>query len=102
MYSSYVKSYTSALAHINECISRNDRFAEFLKVTIVQQERLVCKESQRPSCINHKNDLDGTKIDHSPKARMQEPGFPGILDASRPKNPTLSHASGEPPPAHTS
>ncbi|KAF9185082.1 hypothetical protein BGZ51_002956 [Haplosporangium sp. Z 767] len=41
MYSSYVKSYTSALAHINECISRNDRFAEFLKTT-----------ARRPECKN--------------------------------------------------
>ncbi|KAG0254545.1 hypothetical protein BG011_005667 [Mortierella polycephala] len=41
MYSSYVKSYTSALAHINECIIRNERFAEFLKTT-----------ARRPECKN--------------------------------------------------
>ncbi|KAF9956554.1 hypothetical protein BGZ72_002688 [Mortierella alpina] len=41
MYSNYVKTYTSALTHINECISRNDRFADFLKTT-----------AKRPECKN--------------------------------------------------
>ncbi|KAF9288028.1 hypothetical protein BGZ68_000925 [Mortierella alpina] len=41
MYSNYVKTYTSALTHINECMSRNDRFAEFIKIT-----------TKRPECKN--------------------------------------------------
>ncbi|KAF9982608.1 hypothetical protein BGZ75_005924 [Mortierella antarctica] len=41
MYSNYVKTYTSALTHINECMSRNDRFAEFIKTT-----------AKRPECKN--------------------------------------------------
>ncbi|KAG0200036.1 hypothetical protein BGX28_006795 [Mortierella sp. GBA30] len=38
MYSNYVKTYTSALTHINECMSRNDRFTEFLKTTTKRPE----------------------------------------------------------------
>ncbi|KAF9954382.1 hypothetical protein BGZ70_010585, partial [Mortierella alpina] len=34
-------TYTSALTHINECMSRNDRFTEFIKTT-----------SKRPECKN--------------------------------------------------
>ncbi|KAF9574945.1 hypothetical protein EC968_004946 [Mortierella alpina] len=41
MYSNYVKTYTSALTHINECMNRNDRFAEFIKST-----------AKRPECKN--------------------------------------------------
>lgn len=41
MYSNYVKTYTSALTHINECMNRNDRFTEFLKST-----------ARRPECKN--------------------------------------------------
>ncbi|KAG0371621.1 hypothetical protein BGX24_001412 [Mortierella sp. AD032] len=41
MYSNYVKTYTSALTHINDCMNRNDRFTEFLKST-----------ARRPECKN--------------------------------------------------
>ncbi|KAF9381446.1 hypothetical protein CPB97_007747 [Podila verticillata] len=41
MYSNYVKTYTSALAHINDCMNRSDRFAEFVRAT-----------SRRPECKN--------------------------------------------------
>ncbi|KAF8933528.1 hypothetical protein BGZ58_006280 [Dissophora ornata] len=41
MYSSYVKTFTSALSHINDCMNRNDRFTEFLKATV-----------RRPECKN--------------------------------------------------
>ncbi|KAF9334895.1 hypothetical protein BG006_001300 [Podila minutissima] len=41
MYSNYVKTYTSALAHINDCMTRSDRFTEFVKTT-----------SRRPECKN--------------------------------------------------
>ncbi|KAG9073305.1 hypothetical protein KI688_001097 [Linnemannia hyalina] len=38
MYSNYVKTYTSALTHINDCMNRNDRFTEFLKSTARRPE----------------------------------------------------------------
>ncbi|KAF9092920.1 hypothetical protein BGX23_003797 [Mortierella sp. AD031] len=38
MYSNYVKTYTSALTHINDCMGRNDRFTEFLKSTALKPE----------------------------------------------------------------
>ncbi|KAG0306876.1 hypothetical protein BGZ98_001529 [Dissophora globulifera] len=38
MYSNYVKTYTSALTHINDCMNRNDRFTEFLKATAKKPE----------------------------------------------------------------
>ncbi|KAI7822010.1 hypothetical protein BC939DRAFT_195735 [Gamsiella multidivaricata] len=38
MYSNYVKTYTSALTHINDCMSRNERFTEFLKATAKKPE----------------------------------------------------------------
>ncbi|KAG0246327.1 hypothetical protein BGX31_002938 [Mortierella sp. GBA43] len=38
MYSTYVKTYSSALTHINECMNRNDRFTEFLKTTAKRPE----------------------------------------------------------------
>ncbi|KAG0319676.1 hypothetical protein BGZ97_001668 [Linnemannia gamsii] len=41
MYSNYVKTYTSALTHINDSMNRNDRFTEFLKST-----------ARRPECKN--------------------------------------------------
>ncbi|KAF9407206.1 hypothetical protein BGZ94_002797, partial [Podila epigama] len=41
MYSNYVKTYTSALTHINDCMNRSDRFADFVKST-----------SRRPECKN--------------------------------------------------
>ncbi|KAG0034410.1 hypothetical protein BGZ81_004891 [Podila clonocystis] len=41
MYSNYVKTYTSALTHINDCMNRSDRFTEFVKVT-----------SRKPECKN--------------------------------------------------
>ncbi|KAG0241573.1 hypothetical protein BGW41_005733 [Actinomortierella wolfii] len=41
MYSSYVSTYADALAHINECMNRSDRFAEFVKST-----------NRRPECKN--------------------------------------------------
>ncbi|KAF9302076.1 hypothetical protein BGZ74_005883 [Mortierella antarctica] len=41
MYSNYVKTYTSALTHINDCMNRSDRFTEFVKTT-----------SRRPECKN--------------------------------------------------
>ncbi|KAF9988138.1 hypothetical protein BGZ65_011851 [Modicella reniformis] len=38
MYSNYVKTYSSALTHINDCMNRNERFTEFLKATVKRQE----------------------------------------------------------------
>lgn len=34
MYSSYVKTYTTALAHIADCMKSNERFADFIRVGI--------------------------------------------------------------------
>ncbi|KAF9976419.1 hypothetical protein BGZ73_008621 [Actinomortierella ambigua] len=41
MYSSYVRTYASALTHINDCMKTNDRFAEFVKT-----------RNRRPECKN--------------------------------------------------
>ncbi|KAF9904021.1 hypothetical protein BX616_001428, partial [Lobosporangium transversale] len=40
MYSNYVKTFASALTHINDCMNRNERLTEFLKNT---EKRPECK-----------------------------------------------------------
>ncbi|KAF9583543.1 hypothetical protein BGW38_009217 [Lunasporangiospora selenospora] len=39
-YSNFVMTHSTSLAHINECMSRNDRFAEFIRTT---ERRPECK-----------------------------------------------------------
>ncbi|GJJ70650.1 hypothetical protein EMPS_03000 [Entomortierella parvispora] len=38
MYSSYVKTYTTALAHINDCMKSNERFTDFIKTMELKPE----------------------------------------------------------------